>query len=111
MENTPSNNEASSGTSALDDGLGVLRNGMMTLPCPFCGKTKSLEVITGLDLMDEEQEFWQHSESYSVVCSAARPGGKGGCGAMGGFTDTAVGAVNKWNSRAPNAALNRTDKA
>jgi len=33
MENAPSNNEASSGTSALDDGLGVA-------PCKHCGSER-----------------------------------------------------------------------
>lgn len=91
-----------SGASALTDVLGMLPNGMMVLPCPFCGKTKALEIITGAELMDEEQEYWQHSASYSVVCSAATPNGKGGCGAMGGFSDTEAAAVNRWNTRAPN---------
>jgi hypothetical protein len=94
--------EAAGAASALDDGLGVLLNGMMALRCPFCGKSKALEIITGAKLMDEEQEYWQHSASYSVVCNAAKPNGKGGCGAMSGFADTEVAAVNRWNTRTPN---------
>ena len=28
--------------------------------CPFCGETKALEIIKGSELMDENQEFWEH---------------------------------------------------
>ena len=70
-------------------------------PCPFCGKAETLDVITGQEFMDDEQEFWPHSDSYAVVCDAAT-GGKGGCGAMGGFADTEQSAIAKWNTR-PNA--------
>lgn len=79
-------------------GFGVL------LPCPFCGRTTALEIITGRELMDDEQEYWQHSEAYGVICNAARPYGKGGCGAMGGFADTETAAATRWNTRTPNPA-------
>lgn len=68
-------------------------------PCPFCGKTETLEVITGHQLMDEEQEFWPHSESFCVVCDASNPNGKGGCGACGGFQSTEPLAIDHWNKR------------
>lgn len=70
------------------------------LPCPFCGKDHALEVITGQELMDDDQEFWQHSDSFAIICSAASPGGKGGCGAMGGFAATEQAAIERWNNRA-----------
>lgn len=66
------------------------------LPCPFCGKSETLDVVTGREFMDDEQEFWPHSDSYAVVCDAST-GGKGGCGAIGGFADTEQGAIMKWN--------------
>ena len=70
------------------------------LPCPFCGQTKALEIITGCELMDGDQEFWEHQEHWAVFCSAKRPGGKGGCGACGGFAPSQDGAIAKWNTRA-----------
>jgi len=68
--------------------------------CPFCGQQHTLEIIRGSELMDEDQEYWMHSESFAVICSAAKPNGKGGCGATGGFMQTEVEAVNVWNRRA-----------
>lgn len=69
------------------------------MPCPFCGKVETLEVITGAEFMDEDQEFYQHSESFAVVCNAATPNGRGGCGAMGGFGGTRQEAIERWNTR------------
>ena len=98
MSNQEQQTKPAGRASVSTAGLGAL------LPCPFCGKSDTLEVITGSELMDEDQEYWQHSESYGVVCSAANPGGKGGCGAMGGFSETEAAAVAMWNTRAPNAS-------
>lgn len=69
------------------------------LPCPFCWKQHTLQVISGQELMGEDQEFWQHSESFGVVCDASSPDGKGGCGAMGGFKPTEDEAIEAWNTR------------
>ena len=69
------------------------------LPCPFCGKQHTLQVISGQELMGEDQEFWQHSESFGVVCDASTPDGKGGCGATGGFKPTEDEAIEAWNTR------------
>lgn len=69
------------------------------LPCPFCGKQQTLQVISGQELMGEDQEFWQHSDSFGVVCDASSPDGKGGCGAMGGFKPTEDEAIEAWNTR------------
>ena len=68
--------------------------------CPFCGETKALEIIKGSELMDENQEFWEHQESFAVICSAKFPDGKGGCGSCGGFNETTIGAISNWNTRA-----------
>ena len=70
-----------------------------SLPCPFCGKQHTLQLISGQELMGEDQEFWQHSESFGVVCDASQPEGKGGCGAMGGFKPTEEEAIEAWNTR------------
>jgi hypothetical protein len=94
MSEPEQTNEAANGQSRLTAELGLL-------PCPFCGKAETLDVITGEEFMDDEQEFWPHSDSYAVVCDAAT-GGKGGCGAMGGFAATSQAAITKWNTR-PNA--------
>ncbi len=94
MENAQDTNNAAGGRSRSTDVLGE------AAPCPFCGKAETLEIITGAELMDEDQEFYQHSASYSVVCNAANPNGKGGCGAMGGFCDTEEAALARWNTRA-----------
>lgn len=67
--------------------------------CPFCGKSETLSIVTGQEFMDDDQEFWQHSESFAVVCDAAKPNGKGGCGGMGGFGGTEEDAVTNWNKR------------
>lgn len=69
------------------------------LPCPFCGKQHTLQLISGQELMGEDQEFWQPSESFGVVCDASQPEGKGGCGAMGGFKLTEEEAIEAWNTR------------
>lgn len=84
--------EAACGGSTLTAELGLK-------PCPFCGKTETLEVITGQELMDEEQEFWRHADSFAVVCDASTPDGKGGCGGGGGFMPTEAEAVARWNTR------------
>ena len=80
------------------------------LPCPFCGKHQTLEVITGRELMDEDQEYWTHSDSFAVICSAAKPDGKGGCGAAGGFQATKEAAIASWNTRAPQQREPLTDE-
>ncbi len=98
METAPSNNEASSGTSALDDGLGVL-------PCPFCGKAETVEFVdsdTFQDLMPWDVEPEGHTLYWAVMCDASKPGGKGGCGASGGFAPTKEVAAERWNTRTPN---------
>ena len=101
MENAPSKNEASSGTSGLDDGLGVLS-------CPFCGKAETVEFVdsdTFQDLMPWDVEPEGHTLYWAVMCDASKPGGKGGCGASGGFGPTKEVAAERWNTRTPNAKV------
>ena len=73
-------------------------------PCPFCGATNTLKVTSAAELnCEDEEEFnaWPHSDSFAVMCDASRPGGPGGCGAMGGFFPTKADAVAAWSKRAP----------
>jgi len=72
------------------------------LPCPFCGKTKTLLIMSAQELEqedDDEPEFWEHSDSWAVLCNARKPRGPGGCGASGGFFATVAQAVSAWNTR------------
>lgn len=73
-------------------------------PCPFCGKTHTAEITTAQELAEQDSdydgEFWQHSDSFAVICNASRPNGPGGCGASGGFFATKAEAIAAWNRRA-----------
>jgi hypothetical protein len=53
---------------------------------------------------DDDPPPWMHSESWAVLCDGSKPSGPGGCGASGGFSPTADGAVRNWNARAVLAA-------
>ena len=81
-------------------------------PCPFCGKTHTAEITTAQELAEQDSdydgEFWQHSDSFAVICNASRPNGPGGCGASGGFFATKAEAIAAWNRR---AALASRDEA
>ncbi len=72
--------------------------------CPFCGKQHTLKLTTAQELAEEDGdydgEFWEHSDSWAVMCDAHRPGGPGGCGASGGFKPSEIEAVQAWNLRA-----------
>jgi hypothetical protein len=73
------------------------------LPCPFCGKSSALKVISASELFrddDDEDDFYQHSESWAVVCSAKSPDGPGGCGAGSGFKPSPEAAIEAWQARA-----------
>ena len=107
MNEAPSNNEASSGTSASNDGLGVLS-------CPFCGKAETVEIVDSdafRDLMPWDVEPEGHTLYWAVMCDASKPGGKGGCGASGGFAPTKEAAAERWNTRAPNVGIQRASPA
>ncbi len=69
--------------------------------CTHCGKTDTLRVVSAsTELWDEENDGpYPHSESLTVVCSAARPSGPGGCGASGGYYPTEAEAIAAWNRR------------
>ena len=99
MEQAPKAEGPSSGTSALNAGLGVL------LPCPFCGKAETVGLVdsdTFQDLMPWEVEPEGHTLYWAVMCDASKPAGKGGCGASGGFAPTQEAAAERWNTRTPN---------
>ena len=71
-------------------------------PCPFCGKTESLELWDGcskddheFDAKGNESTFAKAGYTVCVVCSFNH----GGCGASGGFHLTVDGAMNQWNKR------------
>lgn len=65
--------------------------------CPFCSASCA-KVTTASELNDEDEPY-EHSESYAVICDAHMPNGPGGCGASSGFFDTATQAVVAWNRR------------
>lgn len=68
------------------------------LPCPFCGHATAPQLATSADL----DENWDDSNVpyYAVFCDASKPGGRGGCGASGGFAPTEAEAIERWNRRA-----------
>lgn len=75
-------------------------------PCAHCGHTTAPKMTSAAELnCDDEDDFnaWPHSDSFAVICDAARPGGAGGCGAMGGFMPTETEAAQRWNTRASDA--------
>ena len=101
MEQAPKVEGTSNGTSALDDELGVLS-------CPFCGKAETVELVdsdTFQDLMPWDVEPEGHTLYWAVMCDASKPGGKGGCGASGGFAPTKEAATERWNTRTPNVKV------
>lgn len=69
-------------------------------PCPFCGKTDTLIVISCMDLQEckNYRECADESAYVAVVCSA----NLGGCGASGGFAETREEAIEAWNCRVDN---------
>lgn len=61
-----------------------MRDPMVSAPCPFCGKRKSLEI--DYDLEDGTYWVWCDYESFPA-----------GCGASGPPARTVAGAVTAWN--------------
>jgi len=64
------------------------------LPCPFCGKTESVQVCTASEILGDEFDSSNY-ESYSGICDSSI----GGCGANGGYADTKREAAQNWNMR------------
>lgn len=65
-------------------------------PCPFCGKTDSLEVSDCGSL--EECGMFEECGEFAyktVVCNV----NKKGCGATSGYASTKEEAIEKWNTR------------
>ena len=97
-ENTNTENEGAGGPAALSAGLGAL-------PCPFCGKAETVEVVdsdTFSNLLPWDDDALGNPLYWAVICSAGHPDGKGGCGASGGFYMTKDEAIRRWNIRTPN---------
>lgn len=69
--------------------------------CPFCGSDYAPMVTGSSEYHDIDCECADrsHDDSYAVVCDASSPGGRGGCGASGGFSLTKAEAVDRWNRR------------
>jgi hypothetical protein len=65
-------------------------------PCPFCGNTKALQIMSTSEVREETCEWdMGHEESHTVICSVHH----GGCGATCGYVmDDSV--IKKWNTRA-----------
>lgn len=71
-------------------------------PCPFCGKSNALKIMTAQELAeegDDDPEPWVHSEAWAVLCDGSKPNGPGGCGASAGFFPTVEQALQHWNVR------------
>lgn len=71
-------------------------------PCPHCGSAKAPMFWNSDEARgdDCECEDTGNDVSVAVVCDASKPGGRGGCGASGGFKATAREAADAWNLRA-----------
>lgn len=67
--------------------------------CPFCGKSGAARIVLASEMYPDEENY-QHSESYAVMCDASSPNGPGGCGASGGFKQTEEAAIEAWQARA-----------
>jgi hypothetical protein len=84
-------------------------------PCPFCAHTTAPKVTAASELHGDEEGWYEHTESYAVICDASTPGGPGGCGCQGGFKPTPEAAIENWNRRAalgdvPAAPAERTQE-
>ena len=73
-------------------------------PCPFCGGTKTLRIVSS----HEDEEYFDSTECFTVSCDASS-NGPGGCGAACGYQRSKEKAVEAWNTRAeepPEESLN-----
>lgn len=73
------------------DKLGYLSTMNNLLPCPFCGKTNTLDMYD-----NTEDEAFADYPMYRIVCNATR---NNGCGGSSGYKDSKVGAIALWQSR------------
>lgn len=64
------------------------------LPCPFCGKTNALKFVEDFEII----AIPYSAGHLRIVCSSSY----GGCGAAGGFRESADEAIEAWNRRANN---------
>jgi hypothetical protein len=69
--------------------------------CPFCGSDRAPRIVSWEELHhgDDDNSPLPYSDAWAVICDAGRPGGRGGCGASGGFYPTEQQAADKWNMR------------
>lgn len=67
--------------------------------CPFCGNSETPHVIAyhDCDYVDQSEGI----EGFIAICDASGFGRKNGCGAATGWHETAKGAEEAWNRRAP----------
>lgn len=65
-------------------------------PCPYCEKKDTLELTSCVEL--EECANFESCDAYPFVCVVCNSN-KGGCGAAGGYSESAEGAIEKWNCR------------
>jgi hypothetical protein len=75
-------------------------------PCPHCGSASAPMFWSNRERMDDyecdcTEADAGNDKACAVVCDAST-GGRGGCGASGGFRPTEQEAADAWNRR-PNA--------
>ena len=86
-------------------------------PCPFCGKTDTLEILSAKsceECINFEDElicpaFEPYHDDMSDICPQkiiVCCFGKGGCGASSGYYTSEDEAIAAWNRRAHDAADN-----
>ncbi len=71
-------------------------------PCPFCGDTKQVQLMQAdaRGLLPWCDERGSRSTEYVVVCAIQYiAGARFGCGSSSGYSETAAGAINRWNRR------------
>ena len=64
-------------------------------PCPFCGK----DAAKVMSPIDNDELSYIYQDGWSVVCDASGRGGKGGCGAVSGWSADEETARKSWNRR------------
>lgn len=63
--------------------------------CPFCGKSKTLQLVRLTELGFEEINSELSEFSHCVCCNV----NIGGCGGCGGYGDSKEEVLEKWNKR------------
>ena len=68
-------------------------------PCPFCGKTDTLTIVSCVELGECRNFERCKLDSYKTICCDVN---KGGCGATSGYTMDESLIIKNWNRRAGN---------